>query len=86
MTLRRLPVKLGKEEAAKLSSNTESSQRLDTFTLGGLHMDDFAWASKEYEETGYVLIGFVLDVDGYHWKAVYVKAEQLEEKLKSGQL
>ena len=46
-------------------------------------MDDFAWASKEYEETGYVLVGFVLDVDGYHWKAVYVKAGWLDEKLAS---
>jgi hypothetical protein len=49
-------------------------------------MDDFAWASKEYEEAGYVLVGFVLDADGYHWKAVYVEVEQLEEKLRSGQL
>jgi hypothetical protein len=26
-----------------------------------------------------VLISFVLDVDGYHWKAVYVKAEKSEK-------
>lgn len=44
-------------------------------------MDDFSWASRQYEETGYVLIGFDMDVDAYHWKAIYVKAEQLKEAL-----
>jgi hypothetical protein len=50
------------------------------FFVGGLHRDDFEWASKEYEELGYVLVAFELDVDGYHWKAVYVKAGLLEKK------
>jgi len=52
----------------------------ETFTVGGLHRDDFEWASEEYEEAGYVLVYFALDVDGYHWKAVYLKAETLEKK------
>ena len=61
--------------------NTET----DTFVIGGLHLDDFAWASKRHEEIGYVLVGFVMDVDCYHWKAVYVKAEQLEKALSRGE-
>jgi len=57
---------------------------LERFIVGGLHMDDFQWASREYEEVGYALVGYVLDVDGYHWKAVYVKTEQLETVLEGG--
>lgn len=29
----------------------------------------------------YVLGAFVLDCNGYHWKAVYVKADQLEKRV-----
>jgi hypothetical protein len=47
----------------------------DRFVIGGLHRDDFGRASEQYEELGYVLVGFLLDVDGYHWKAVYAKAK-----------
>ena len=48
------------------------------FVIGGLHRDDFHWASRQYEKSGYVLVGFLLDVDGYHWKAVYLEAKGLE--------
>ena len=51
-----------------------------TILIGGLHRGDFDWASREYEKLGYVLVGFVLDCDGYHWKAVYVKADVLEKR------
>jgi hypothetical protein len=46
-----------------------------------LHRDDFTWASKQCEEAGLVFCGFMLDVDGYHWKAIYVKADQLEKPV-----
>ena len=51
-------------------------ERLNTnkLVVGGLHKDDFEWASKQYKEYGYDLIAFVLDHDGYHWKAVYTKS------------
>lgn len=42
-----------------------------TVVIGGLHRDDFEWASREYETDGYVLVAFELDCDGYHWRAVY---------------
>ena len=48
------------------------------FVIGGLHRDDFDRVCQMYEELGYVLVGFLLDVDGYHWKAVYVKAKCCE--------
>ena len=51
----------------------------DKVVVGGLHKDDFEWACGQYENAGYVLVGFELDVDGYHWKAVYVKADMLEK-------
>lgn len=54
------------------------------FVVGGLHKDDFEWASGQYQDAGYVLICFVLDFDGYHWKAVYVKAD-LKEKILGGE-
>jgi hypothetical protein len=50
----------------------------DQLVVGGLHKDDFEMAVQQYEELDYVLVAFVLDYDGYHWKAVYVKADQLE--------
>ena len=50
--------------------------------VGGLHKNDFEWADQQYEGLGYVLVAFVLDCDGYHWKAVYVKTEQLGEPWK----
>jgi len=50
----------------------------DRLIVGGLHKDDFEWAEQHYEKLGYGLVAFVLDCDGYHWKAVYVKADQLE--------
>jgi hypothetical protein len=45
----------------------------DTIVVGGLHKDDFEWASKQYEALDYVFTGFVLDFDYYHWKAIYEK-------------
>jgi len=51
----------------------EKRLNADRLVVGGLHKDDFEWASRQYEELGYVLVAFVLDRDGYHWKAVYVK-------------
>jgi hypothetical protein len=42
-----------------------------------------AGASKEYKERGHVLVAFDLDVDGYHWKAVYVKADRPEKTLEA---
>jgi hypothetical protein len=59
-------------------------KQLDRLVVGGLHIDDFEWASKEYEEAGYALVGYILDFDGYHWKAVYMKTEQLEKALEAG--
>jgi hypothetical protein len=56
----------------------------ETFVIGGLHRSDFEWASKEYEEIGYVMAVFKLDSDGYHWIAVYVKSACLKEKLGGG--
>lgn len=46
---------------------------LNKLVVGGLHKDDFEWASRQNEEEGYVLMAFLLDHDGYHWKAVYTK-------------
>ena len=56
----------------------ENCVNVDRFVVGGLHKDDFEWADQQYDEVGYVLVAFVLDRDGYHWKAVYFKADQLE--------
>ena len=53
----------------------EKLRKVDQLIVGGLHRDDFEWAAQQYEETGYVLVAFLLDRDGYHWKAVYVKAD-----------
>ena len=50
-----------------------------TIFVGGLHKDDFEWASREYEGSDYVLVAFELDCDGYHWKATYVKTSMLEK-------
>lgn len=47
-------------------------------------MDDFEWAAEHFEEIGYVLTAFMMDCDGYHWKVVYVKADQLTEALQKG--
>ncbi|MCS7114260.1 MAG: hypothetical protein N0A00_02475 [Candidatus Bathyarchaeota archaeon] len=55
--------------------------KIDILVLGGLHMDDFEWASRQYEAIGYVLIAFILDRDAYHWKAIYVKADQLADAV-----
>jgi hypothetical protein len=55
----------------------------EKLVVGGLHKDDFEWASVEYEEAGF-LVCFELDVDGYHWRAVYVKAGTLEKLLGEG--
>jgi hypothetical protein len=44
-----------------------------------LHRNDFIWASKQREEAGIIFCGFMLDVDGYHWKAIYAKADQTEK-------
>jgi len=50
----------------------------ETIIVGGLHRDDFEWASREYEADGYVLVAFEVDCDGYHWRATYVKAGLLD--------
>jgi hypothetical protein len=57
----------------------KSTASADRLFVGGLHMDDFEWACRQYGDTGYVLVCFELDVDAYHWKAVYVKADLLEK-------
>ena len=56
----------------------EKRLHIDRLVVGGLHKDDFEWADQQYDALGYVLVAFVLDRDGYHWKAVYAKADQLE--------
>jgi hypothetical protein len=53
----------------------------DRLVVGGLHKDDFEWAYEQHQDAGYVLICFGLDLDGYHWKAVYVKASAFEKLL-----
>jgi hypothetical protein len=68
-----------REKQGENRMNRQKRVYTDQIAVGGLHRDDFEWASKEYEEAGYVLIGFVLDVDGYHWKGVHVKADLLEK-------
>ena len=50
----------------------------DKLVVGGLHRDDFEWAAQRYEEIGYILTAFILDRDGYHWKAIYAKIGQGE--------
>jgi hypothetical protein len=50
----------------------------ETFVVGGLHKDDFEWASREYEDSGYVFAAFELDCDGYHWKATYARIDPHE--------
>jgi len=49
-----------------------------TIIVGGLHRNDFEWASKEHEADGYVLVAFEVDRDGYHWRATYIKSDVLE--------
>ena len=49
-----------------------------TIFVGGLHRDDFEWASREYEDSSYVLVAFELDCDGYHWKATYTRIDPPE--------
>jgi len=51
---------------------------MDKLFVGGLHRDDFEWAAQQYEEVGYILVAFILDYDGYHWKAIYVKRSEGE--------
>ena len=58
----------------------EKRLHIDRLVVGGLHKDDFEWVAQRYEGIGYILVAFVLDRDGYHWKAVYVKADQLEKE------
>lgn len=56
----------------------EKPGKVGQLIVGGLHRDDFEWAVQQYEEIGYVLVAFLVDYDGYHWKAVYVKAHNLD--------
>lgn len=56
----------------------------DRLVVSGLHKNDFEWACEQYQNAGYVLICFGLDFDGYHWKAVYVKAGLVEKILGIG--
>jgi hypothetical protein len=58
--------------------------KADRLVLGGLHRDDFEWASVQYENAGYVLVCFELEADCYHWNAVYVKVDVLEKMLGRG--
>jgi hypothetical protein len=55
----------------------KKKKRLNTLVIGGLHRDDFELALMQHEEIGYVLVAFLLDYDGYHWKAVYHKIGDL---------
>jgi hypothetical protein len=48
------------------------------FVIGGLHRGDFMWASKQREEACLVFYGFMLDVDGYHGRAIYGYADQIK--------
>jgi hypothetical protein len=57
----------------------QTIKHVEKFVVGGLHQEDFEWASEQFKELGYVLVAFLLDIDGYHWKAVYVKAGRVEE-------
>jgi len=52
---------------------------MDRLIVGGLHRDDFEWACGQFEDTGYALIRFELDADGYHWRAVYEKPCMIEK-------
>lgn len=56
----------------------ENRINVNRLVVGGLNKDDFEWAAQQHEELGYVLVAFVLDCDGYHWKAVYVKVTSLK--------
>ena len=51
--------------------------KLEPLVHGGLHLEDFEWAEHHYESIGYVLVAFVLDSDRYHWRAIFLKAEQV---------
>jgi hypothetical protein len=59
----------------KRGASVRKEEHQDTIVIGGLHKDDYEWASKQYEALDYVFIGFVLDVEGYHWKAIYSRAD-----------
>jgi len=63
--------------------NKKKTLSTDRLVIGGLHRDDFEWAVQQYEEIGYVLAAFILDIDGYHWKAVYVRANNLEKSKRT---
>ena len=63
---------------------TVKEPKINVLVVGGLHMDDFEWASRQYESAGYVLVAFMMDHDAYHWKAIYIKAEQLTYALQKG--
>jgi hypothetical protein len=41
------------------------SSGTDRIAIGGLHRNDFMWASKQREKAGLVFCGFMLDVDGF---------------------
>jgi hypothetical protein len=58
----------------------EQKVNLDKLVIGGLHKGDFERASRLCKPEGYVLVSFELDVGSYHWNAVYVRAELLENK------
>jgi hypothetical protein len=63
---------------------SEKQPKFDFIVVGGLHMDDFEWAARNFEEIGYALAAFMIDCDGYHWKAIYIKADQLIEATQKG--
>jgi len=43
-----------------------------------LHLGNFGWKTQQCRETDYTLVASILEVNGYHWKAVYVKAGHFE--------
>jgi hypothetical protein len=46
----------------------------------------FCWYASRFRNYLYILrrTRFELDVDGYHWKAVYAKADLLEKIIREG--
>jgi hypothetical protein len=78
--MRRLQNNVEKRKDGNWMKKTKSSET-DRIVIGGLHRNDFMWVSNQCEEADLVFCGFMLDVDGYHWKAIYVKADQLEKTV-----
>lgn len=65
---------------SRKSADNQIYRKTYKLIIGGLHREDFEWASRQHEENGYVLVAFLLDYDGYHWKAVYSKISDLNRQ------